>query len=404
MYIKERETEDNYHTMHEETKLWNRSYIMILVLSIFINSASYMVTPFITKFALSLGAPLTIATTIASLLSVSALVLRPFAGRAADMFSRKRIILIANIVSICCILGMTQVKSVTGLVICRLLQGIAFSFNGVAMMAFNSMFIPRDKLGEGMGWMALSTIVSQSVGPNLGTFIVDRYGYAMSFFIAAGITMIGMVIFCFIPYTKAESTGSKKFDINDFISMRLIPYACVLALFSAGNGLITSMLVVFGEHRGIENVSMFFTAYSIVMFMIRPISGKIVDRKGLRIVLYPSLVIASVAFFILSGASTLTAVVIAGILKAIGQGSGSPAIQSTSLKMIGREKAGVVSSTCYIGADVGNALAPIIGGYVAEHYGYEIMFRGYALILLVLGVTIFTIKWKSDYKKYGVMC
>jgi len=149
---------------------------------------------------------------------------------------------------------------------------------------------------------------------------------------------------------------------------------------------------------------MFFTAYSIVMFMIRPISGKIVDRKGLRIVLYPSLVIASVAFFILSGANTLTAVVIAGILKAIGQGSGSPAIQSTSLKMIGREKAGVVSSTCYIGADVGNALAPIIGGYVAEHYGYEIMFRGYALILLVLGVTIFTIKWKSDYKKYGVMC
>ena len=188
--------------MHEETKLWNRSYIMILVLSIFINSASYMVTPFITKFALSLGAPLTIATTIASLLSVSALVLRPFAGR----------------VSICCILGMTQVKSVIGLVICRLLQGIAFSFNGVAMMAFNSMFIPRDKLGEGMGWMALSTIVSQSVGPNLGTFIVDRYGYAMSFFIAAGITMIGMVIFCFIPYTKAERAPAPRSLISTILS------------------------------------------------------------------------------------------------------------------------------------------------------------------------------------------
>ena len=97
-------------------------------------------------------------------------------------------------------------------------------------------------------------------------------------------------------------------------------------------------------------------------------------------------------------------VIIAGVLKAIGQGSGSPAIQSTSLKMIGRDKAGVVSSTCYIGADVGNAVAPIVGGYVAEHYGYEIMFNGYAAILLVLGVIVFTIKWKYDYKKYGVMC
>ena len=396
--------ENNNLTMHEETKLWNKSYIMILVLSIFTNSASYMVTPYITKFALSLGAPLTIATTIASLLSVSALVLRPFAGRAADRFSRKGIILIANIVTIICILAMSQVKSVPALVVCRLIHGIAFSFSGVAMMAFNSMFIPKDRLGEGMGWMALSTIVSQSVGPNLGMYMVEKYGYSASFLLAAGITLVGMIIFFFIPYQKTERPEAKKFDINDYIVVRLIPYAFIIALFSSGNGLITSMLVVFGEHRGIENVSMFFTAYSIVMFLIRPFSGKLVDKKGLRIVLYPALVIASAAFLILSGANSLTAVVIAGILKAIGQGSGSPAIQSTNLKLVGRDKAGVVSSTNYIGADVGNALAPIIGGYVADHFGYETMFRGYAVILLIFGLLVFTLKWKYDYKKYGVMC
>lgn len=396
--------ENNKPVMQEQTKLWNKSYIMILVLSIFVNSASYMVTPFITKFALSLGAPLTIATTIASLLSVSALVLRPFAGRASDKFSRKNIILIANGISILCIVAMTQVKSVTALVIVRLMQGIAFSFTGVAMMAFNSMFIPKDRLGEGMGWMALSTIVSQSVGPNLGLWIVERYGYSASFFLAALVTLIGMVIFFFIPYQKNENPSVNKFDINDFIAVRLIPYALVLALFSGGNGLITSMLVVYGEHKGIENIGMFYTAYSTVMFLIRPISGKLVDKKGLKYVLYPSIVIASCAFFILGSAKTLIVVVIAGILKAIGQGSGSPAIQSTALKMIGRDKAGVVSSTCYIGADVGNAIAPILGGYVAENFGYETMFKGYAALLLVLGMTIFTIKWKYDYKKYGYMC
>ena len=395
---------NNNQPMREQTKLWNKSYIMILVLSTFIHSASYMVTPFITKFALSLGAPLTIATTIASLLSVSALVLRPFAGRTSDRFSRKKIILIANTVIIICLVILSRVTSVTALVIVRLIHGIAFSFTGVAMMAFNSMFIPKDRLGEGMGWMALSTIVSQSVGPNLGMWIVERFDYSMTFFAAAAVTLIGVVIFCFIPYSKPETPPSRKFDINDFIAVRLLPYALILCLFSSGNGLITSMLVVYGEYRGIENISMFYTAYSIVMFMVRPFSGKLVDKKGLRIVLYPSLVIAAAGFVILGSAKTLTMVIIAGVLKAIGQGSGSPAIQSTSLKMIGRDKAGVVSSTCYIGADVGNAVAPIVGGYVAEHYGYEIMFNGYAAILLVLGVIVFTIKWKYDYKKYGVMC
>ena len=394
----------NEQPVQEQTKLWNRSYIMILVISTFIHSASYMVTPFITKFALSLGAPLTIATTIASLISVSALIIRPFAGRTADRFNRKAIILIANTVTFICILLLARVKTVDGLVIVRLIHGVAFSFTGVAMMAFNSMFIPKDRLGEGMGWMALSTIVSQSLGPSLGTWLVDHFDYSASFYAAAAITLIGVIIFCFIPYSKSESTERKKFDINDFIIIRLIPYALILCLFSSGNGLITSMLVVFGEHRGIENVSIFFTAYSIVMFLVRPFSGKLVDRKGLRIVLYPSLLTAAIGFIVLGGAKTLTAVIIAGILKAIGQGSGSPAIQSTSLKMIGREKAGVVSSTCYIGADVGNAIAPIIGGYVAENFGYEVMFKGYAVILFVVGTIIFTIKWKYDYKKYGVMC
>ncbi|MBQ5411878.1 MAG: MFS transporter [Oscillospiraceae bacterium] len=394
----------NDQPMQEQTKLWNKSYIMILVLSTFIHSASYMVTPFITKFALCLGAPLTIATTIASLLSVSALILRPFAGRTADRFNRKTIILIANTVTMICILCLARVKTVNALVVVRLIHGIAFSFTGVAMMAFNTMFIPKDRLGEGMGWMALSTIVSQSVGPNLGMWIVEHFDYSMTFFAAAGVTLIGIIIFCFIPYSRSQRVEKGKFDINDFISIRLIPYALLLCLFSSGNGLITSMLVVYGEHKGIENVSMFFTAYSIVMFLVRPFSGKLVDRKGLRIVLYPSLLIAAVGFLVLGNATNLVMVIIAGVLKAIGQGSGSPAIQSTSLKMIGREKAGVVSSTCYIGADVGNAVAPILGGYVAEHYGYEIMFNGYAVILFVVGTIVFTLKWKHDYKKYGVMC
>jgi len=394
----------NNQTRHEETRLWNKSYIMILVLSTFIHSASYMVTPFITKFAISLGAPLTLATSISSLLSVAALVLRPVAGRWSDKFNRKTIILIANSITILCILAMTRVESVTALVIVRIIHGIAFSFTGVAMMAFNTMFIPKDRLGEGMGWMALSTIISQSIGPNLGMYIVENFNYGASFFLAALVTIVGVVIFCFIPYEAPEKTAveTKKFDINDYIAVRLLPYALLLCLFSAGNGLITSMLVVYGEYRGIANIGMFYTAYSIVMVLIRPVSGKLVDRKGLRFVLYPSIVIAFAAFMIMGSAKSLALVVVAGILKAIGQGSGSPAIQSTSLKIVGSEKAGVVSSTCYIGADVGNALAPIIGGYVADTFGYETMFRGYAVILLVVGIAVFTLKWKYDYKKYDI--
>ena len=40
----------------EQTKLWNKTYILVLLLSTFNQSVSQMVTPFISKYAISLGA------------------------------------------------------------------------------------------------------------------------------------------------------------------------------------------------------------------------------------------------------------------------------------------------------------------------------------------------------------
>ncbi len=57
--------------------LWTRPFIIVLAISVFTCTASQMVTPLISKFALSLGASLTLASTISSFMSLE----RPcFAG------------------------------------------------------------------------------------------------------------------------------------------------------------------------------------------------------------------------------------------------------------------------------------------------------------------------------------
>ena len=387
--------------MHEETKLWNKSYIMILILSTVINSATQMVTPLVSKFAISLGAQLSIATTIASLMSWSALFLRPFAGLLSDRFNRKKIILISNLAIAACLLLMSGAKTVTTLVAIRILHGIAFSFNSVAMMAFNTMYIPKDRLGEGMGWMALGTIVSQALGPNIGIALVEKTGYTACFAVAAAVCVVGVVIILMMHYEHPVSDKSRKLDINSLISLRILPYAAIMCLFSAGNGLASNMMVLFGDARGIANIGLFFTAYSSAMVVVRPFAGKLVDKKGLRFVLYPAIVLSSAAYFVLGSATALWMVILAAILKAVGQGSGQPGIQSTCLRQIGRETAGVVRSTCYIGQDIGNAVAPVIGGFVVERFGYSNLFYGYAVLLLVGASLIFFLKYNYDVKKYG---
>ena len=47
---------------------------------------------------------------------------------------------------------------------------------------------------------------------------------------------------------------------------------------------------------------------------------------------------------------------------------------------IWKERAGVASSTCLIGQDMGNAIAPISGAFLVGNFGSAATFRGFALI------------------------
>ena len=71
-----------------QAKLWNKSFILILVMGIVTTSASQMVTPLMTRYAKDMGASLTLAGTIASLMSITALFCRPVSGFLADRLNR----------------------------------------------------------------------------------------------------------------------------------------------------------------------------------------------------------------------------------------------------------------------------------------------------------------------------
>lgn len=374
----------------EETKLWNRNFVMLLIMSTFINSASQMVLPLVSKFAISLGAPLTIAATISSLMSMAALFLRPVAGLFSDRYNRKKIILASNLLIAVCLVLMAVSKSVAMLVAVRLVHGIAFSFNSVALMAFNTVFIPKERLGEGMGWMALGNTVAQAIGPNIGIYMVDLGGYGLCFFMAAGICIVGILVVMMMPYRViGDPNAERKIHLRSLICVEILPFAAILCLFSAGSGLISSLLVLLGDERGISNIGLFFTFYSVTMILVRPIAGKLVDNKGLSAVLYPSIVIFGLGFLILGKASAMWLIVLAGIMKAVGQGSGVPGIQSTAIKQVGREKAGLVSSTCFIGQDLGNTLGPMIGGAVASATSFSALFSGFSVFFIVASCVIF---------------
>lgn len=385
-----------------EQTLWNKPYIMVFVLGIFTSTASQMVTPLISKYALSLGAQLTFAATIASIMSIAALFCRPVAGMVSDRINRKLLMIIATIVTAICMIGQATTSSIPGLVMFRIAHGIAFSFMGVSNMAFSSTFIPRERMGEGLGYIGLGNILSSAVGPSIGLWLSDNVGFYACFCVSAALSIFSVILMLLIPYRhEKKSDGGKRepLRLRNLIATEILVYAALMGLFSCGNGLLSTFLALIGDERGIANITLFFTAYSAVVVFIRPLTGKLLDRRGLAIILVPAFVIAAAGMVLVGCGTALWMFILAGVLKALGQGAGSPSLQATCIKTLGHERAGVASSTCYIGQDIGNSIAPILGGMVATSWGYDVMFYLYALLLVVGGLGLFALQTQLDRRR-----
>ena len=385
----------------EPTKLWNKWYITILLLSMVNHVASQLITPIVSKYAMSIGATMATAGTIVGLMSLAAMFARPFAGLSSDRINKKLIIAVTGAVTGVCMYLYSVSKSVEMMAAVRFVHGISFSFSTVALLAFNTMFIPKDKIGEGIGWSVVTTTLATAMGPNLGLWLVDHFGYKACFAAAAIGTIIPNLCFLVVPNRQEPHVPGKsaKFNVNDFISLQIFPFALLTGLFSCCNGIVNSFLALLGDERGIKGVGVFFTAYSVILIVTRPITGKLYDQKGIKFIMYPSVALAALSMLLLGKATSTWIVLLAGVLKALGQGTGAPSIQAHCLKKLGRDKAGVVSSTCYMGNDIGNTVGPAIGGLIASRAGYGSMFITIAVSVIVIGWPLLFFKTRYDEHK-----
>ncbi|MBQ1568260.1 MAG: MFS transporter [Erysipelotrichaceae bacterium] len=366
-------------------RIFTGPFLMVLSVSIISGAASYMVNPILPAFLLSRGAPMEITGIISSLMSLVALFGRPFSGAASDYFNKKKIMVLSYVLSIICLLLYTKADTVTAIIIVRILHGVAFSLSGTVSMAFGADFLPLSRLGEGLSYIGIGTVISTMIGPQLGEFVENSFGMESVFIWASVLYVICGILTYLIPYHPQISEKKEKFvfRMENFFAPELGMYVFLIGMLSVGNGILLYYLKDFGTNRGIANISLYYTVSSIATVLTKPFTGKWLDAKDIAYTLYPAFVISAVFAFCFARAYTLPLVLTAAVLKAIGQGSGQSAIQADSVRKLGLQRSGVASSSCYIGMDLGNVLGPAIGAFVISASGYELLFNVYGFLLLL---------------------
>lgn len=370
--------------------LWTWGFIKMIIIQIF-NSLSFsMLMPNMTPFINSKVASLAMAGTITGLFSLASMFTRPLSGLLSDRFNRKQITLISNFGVAACIACYIIAPNTAMIAAVRVLHGFFFALSGTASITLATEFIPRERTGEGIAFFGYGNMIAGIISPYISIGIAEKLGYGQMLMVSAGFQLVAALITLTVNSKSRNTNANKKISFKNLIATECIFLALLSGLFSFSNSMISSYLRMLASDRNIQNVALFFSVSSMAIIVARPWWGIVLDKKGLKWVVYPCYIVAALSMFTIGAANSIVILVIASVLKTFGQGGGAPTIQAACIKRIEPERAGVATSTFMIGADLAQAFAPGIGGFIVAATNYTTMYNIVGVILLC-GLALFAI-------------
>lgn len=111
--------------------IWSAPFVVLMAVNFFQSMAAFMANATLPVFADSLGATASMVGIVVSSFTLSALLVRPFAGPAFDSFSRKRLLLIAQGIICLSFFAYGFVDSLGVLIAIRLFHGVASGAAGL---------------------------------------------------------------------------------------------------------------------------------------------------------------------------------------------------------------------------------------------------------------------------------
>ncbi|NNG76705.1 MFS transporter [Acinetobacter sp. ANC 4277] len=382
-------------------QLWNKSFILCLANNLFLFIFYFAQTTILPIYILNeLHGTLAQAGLAMTLFMASSIAVRPFSGLIIEKIGRKKALYISE--TLFCLFSFAYIfaDNLTFLLVIRLFHGIWFSILTTVTVPIANDFIPANRKGEGMGYFVMSVNLGIVLGPLIGLTLIQQLSYQMVAAILAGIICVGFA-FCFlIPIQESikiqGETVKRKLSVHDFVEKKALPVSVMAMIVSFSYASIMSFISTFAESKNLlAYASLFFVVFAISMMSLRPITGKIYDRKGPNYVVYPAIALFSIGLIVLSQINSVTGLMIAAVFVGMGFGSAQPCLQTISIQHSPKDRIGHATSTFFTCYDIGIAIGSILLGVVIAHQGYSF---AYLLCAFITALSLVFYKLFVDRK------
>ncbi|ATO27334.1 MFS transporter [Bacillus atrophaeus] len=373
--------------MKKAEPIWTKDFIMVVLVNLFVFVFFYTFLAVLPIYMIQeLGGTESQGGLLISLFLLSAIITRPFSGPIIERFGKKRMAVIALAVFALSSFLYMPIHDFYLLLALRFFQGIWFSILTTVTGAIAADIIPMKRRGEGLGYFAMSMNLAMAIGPFLGLSLVKVISFPVFFTIFAVFISLGFFVTLLIKIPKGTETGTIvfRFSFSDMFEKGALKIAIVGLFISFCYSSVTSFLSVYAKSIDLLNISgYFFVCFAVTMMLARPFTGKLFDRVGPGIVIYPSILIFSVGLCLLSFTNSGWMLLLSGAVIGLGYGSIVPCMQTLAIQNSPAHRSGFATATFFTFFDTGIAAGSYVFGLFVASAGFHAIYLSAGLFVLV---------------------
>lgn len=328
----------------------------------------------------------------------------PIWGMLGDRYGRKLMLVRAMIATTVVLVLMGLARTPGQLLIMRILQGF-FTGTPAAASALVAVDSPRDRLAYSLGLVQTAVFVGASLGPMMGGYVADAWGYRATFYAAAVLAGIALLVIALLirePGGSMDRTSQERFErpLSAFRSMLtagpLLSLTVLVLVINLSFSLLGPVLPLTIQRLVANPAHLASTAgtisgvFAFAAAAAALVIGRISDRLGYgRTVLICALGMA--LLYLPQG--FVTTVLMLGVLRTVQglfQGGLAPSINAMVVNAAPLEKAGASIGLSSSASSVGTAIGPMLGALLLNWTSEKAVFliSGGLFIVTALGIML----------------
>jgi predicted MFS family arabinose efflux permease len=311
--------------------------------------------------------------------AVSALILRPVAGRLADTRGRRPLLVGGALISAVGMLGTAYADNLALVILLRLLLGVAEAAFFVASIATLADLAPPSRMGEATSYNSLGLYLGLAFGPPLAEMLVRTAGFSAAWYGAAVLSLIAAVAAAGIKNLRSGVAAGGRIRL---IYWKAVPPALGFFASVVAMGALFAFGALQANAVGLVPASTPLFVYGLVVVAGRLSLARFLDRL-------PALMLGAAALVIIAGGLMIMAfwsrplgMVLGAAVFALGVTLSTPAFFSAIFATAQPSERGAASGTASVFLDLAMGGGPMLLGLTAQAGGIPFAFGLAAAVAL----------------------